>query len=402
MKKTVKMAFALAVSALFVACGAEKQEWLYQLENVNELGLSNGYIYTIPDVPDGNYTVEVVIGSKEQAGVTSVRGESRRLFLENIPTDKGEFKTFTFNVNKRDTIISEGNVVRIKPREKTKLNWDSNLTLEITGSNPTVEKISVRKADDDVITVFLCGDSTTVDQDTDPWASWGQMLPRFLDEKVSVANYGESGESSNSFIFEKRLEKLMTQIKAGDYIFVVFGHNDEKQTGPEGGAFKHFTKFMQVYIDSAFSVGAHPVLLTPTQRRNFDENGKIVCSHGDFPEAAKQLAAKNNIPIIDLTTMTTAMYEALGVEGSKNALVHYPANTFTDQPRPMADNTHFNMYGAYQVAKCVIQGIRDLNIPLKENIRKDYTATYDPSNPDKFEDFEWTWTTVELTKPDGD
>ncbi len=398
MKKHIFSGSLLCLAALCCTSCQSGDAWRYDLSQED---LSNGYTITIADVPDGNYRVEVVLGSKESDGITSVRGESRRLFIENEATRKGEFKKVTFNINKRDTLISEGNYVKIKPRERTKLNWDNNLTIELTGEKPAVKSVKVTPASDDVITVFLCGDSTTVDQDTDPWASWGQMIPRFLDDKICVANYAESGESSNSFVFEKRLEKLMTQIKEGDYLFVVFGHNDEKQRGPTGGAFNDFSKYMQMYIDSALSVGAHPVLLTPTQRRNFDEEGRIVDSHGDFPTATRQLGEKNGVPVIDLTSMTTTMYETLGVEGSKGALVHYPANTFTNQPNEMADNTHFNMFGAYQVAKCVIQGIRDLHIPIEEHIRSDYTATYDPAKPDAFDSFVWTWTTVELTKPDG-
>ena len=85
-------------------------------------------------------------------------------------------------------------------------------------------------------TLFLCGNSTVVDQDNEPWASWGQMIPRFFGDRVSVANYAESGESSNTFISARRFEKILTQMKRGDYIIIEFGHNDQKQTGEGKGA----------------------------------------------------------------------------------------------------------------------------------------------------------------------
>ncbi len=130
-------------------------------------------------VPDGNYKVTVRLGSKKQAGVTTVRGESRRLFIDNLPTRKGQFTDETFIINKRNPRISDKESVRIKPREKTKLNWDDKLTLEFNGDAPVCQSISIEPADPSVITVFLCGNSTVVDQDNEPWASWGQMIPHF-------------------------------------------------------------------------------------------------------------------------------------------------------------------------------------------------------------------------------
>ena len=87
------------------------------------------YFFSVK-VPDGNYHVTVTLGSKKKAANTSVRGESRRLFIENIATKKGELKEFTFTINKRNPVINEKESVKIKAREKSKLNWDNKLTLE--------------------------------------------------------------------------------------------------------------------------------------------------------------------------------------------------------------------------------------------------------------------------------
>ena len=112
-----------------------------------------------------------------------------------------------------------------------------------------------------------------------------------------------------------------------------------------------------------------PVLVTPTQRRSFDENGKIKDTHLDFPDAVRWLAEKENIPLIDLHAMTRILYEAMGAEESKHAFVHYPANTYPGQDKPLADNTHFNPYGAYQIAKCVIEGMKQAGLPLVKYLR---------------------------------
>lgn len=189
-------------------------------------------------------------------------------------------------------------------------------------------------------------------------------------------------------------------MKAGDYIFMEFGHNDEKQKRPGCGAWGHFIYNLKIYIDEARARGAHPILVTPTQRRNF-KNGKLVDTHGEFPEAVKFLAEKTGTPVIDLQQMTTILYETLGVEGSKNALVHYPAGTWPGQSKDFADNTHFNPYGAYQIAKCVIEGLKKLEHPLINYLREDYPG-YDPAKPDAFETFKWNNSPfTEIEKPDG-
>lgn len=356
------------------------------------------YFFSVK-VPDGNYHVTVTLGSKKKAASTSVRGESRRLFIENVTTKKGELKTYTFTINKRNTIINEKERVKIKPREKSKLNWDDKLTLEFNGDAPACARIDIKRVED-VPTIFLCGNSTVVDQDNEPWASWGQMIPRFFTDKVCFANYAESGESSNTFINGNRLKKALSQMKAGDYIFVEFGHNDEKQKRPGCGAWGHFIYSLKIYIDEARARGAYPVLVTPTQRRNFKDD-KLVDTHGEFPEAVKFIAEKTGTPVIDLQQMTTILYETLGVEDSKKALVHYPAGTWPGQTKAFADNTHFNPYGAYQIAKCVIEGIKKAKLPLVKFLRDDYPG-YDPAKPDSFDSFHWNNSPfTEIEKPDG-
>ena len=351
-------------------------------------------------IPDGNYHVTAIVGSKRNAGETTLRGESRRLFYENVKTKKGELLPCSFTINKRDIHISDKEDVRIKPRERSKLNWDDKLTLEFNGDAPQLTELIIERVEN-VPTIFLCGNSTVVDQDNEPWASWGQMVPRFFTDSICFANYAESGESANTFIGAGRLKKALTQMKPGDYIFMEFGHNDQKQKGPGKGAFYSFMTSLKTFVDEARARGAQPVLVTPTQRRSFDENGKIKDTHLDFPDAVRWLAEKENIPLIDLHAMTRVLYEAMGVEESKHAFVHYPANTYPGQDRPLADNTHFNPYGAYQIAKCVIEGMKKAGLPVVKFLRADYQG-YNPSQPDNRDSFKWNDIPfTEVEKPDG-
>ncbi len=378
---------------------SEQTGYGYDLQSAPDLKANKPFYFSVA-VPDGNYRVTVTLGSKKSAGVTTVRGESRRLFIENLPTRKGEFVQQSFVVNKRNTEIAPGEYVKIKVREKSKLNWDNKLTLEFNGDAPLLSALTIERVSD-VPTIFLCGNSTVVDQDNEPWASWGQMITRFFDDQVCVANYAESGESANTFIAAGRLKKALSQMKAGDYLFMEFGHNDQKQKGPGKGAYYSFMTSLKTFIDEARARGAHPILVTPTQRRSFDERGKIKDTHEDYPEAMKWLAHKENVPLIDLNSMTRVLYEAMGVENSKKAFVHYPANTYPGQTKALEDNTHFNPYGAYQIAQCILQGIVDQKMPLQKYIRKDFKG-YDPHHPDDINLFHWNLSPfAEVEKPDG-
>lgn len=351
-------------------------------------------------VPDGNYKVTVRLGSRKQAGITTVRAESRRLFIESVPTKKKEFIERTFIVNKRNTHIDGNEYVRIKPREKRKLNWDDKLTLEFNGSVPVCESITIEPADTTVTTVFLCGNSTVVDQDNEPWASWGQMIPYFFDTNVCIANYAESGESANTFIAAGRLKKALSQMKKGDYLFMEFGHNDQKQKGPGKGAYYSFMTSLKTFIDEARLRGAHPVLVTPTQRRSFDPDGHIRDTHEDYPEAMRWLAEKENVPLIDLNEMTRTLYEAMGVEPSKRAFVHYPAGSYPGQTQDFADNTHFNPYGAYEIARCIVEGLKTQVPDLARHLKP--FPTFDPAHPDNPDNFHWNDSPfTEIEKPDG-
>ena len=194
----------------------------------------------------------------------------------------------------------------------------------------------------------------------------------------------------------------MSTLKAGDYVICEFGHNDEKEKGPGTGAWYHYSRNLKIFIDNVRSKGATIIFCTPTQRRRFDkDNKKIVDTHGDFPAAMKAVAQRENVPLIDLHQMTRELFEALGYENSKKALVHYPANTFPGQEKALADNTHFNTYGAYEVAKLVVMGMKKLDLPLLKDLRPDF-KDFDPNHPDDWNTFKWVPAkNVDIVKPDG-
>ena len=348
-------------------------------------------------VPDGNYRVKVVLGGKKNAN-TTVRAEGRRLMMDQIITKKAkDTQEVEFVVNKRSTFIEEGKQVKIKPREKEYLAWDDKLTLEFNGPMPAVKSIHIEKAD--VPTIYLCGNSTVVDQNNEPWASWGQMITRWFGPEVAISNHAESGLTARTFIASYRLDKILTTLKKGDYVFVEFGHNDEKEKKPGDGAWYHYQYQLKIFVDQVRKKGAEIVFLTPTQRRAFNDDMKtILNTHGDFPAAMKMVAEKENVPLIDLNQMTKTFFETLGYEDSKRALVHYPEEMYG---RKLEDNTHFNPYGAYEVAKCVVMGIKALNLPIVNYLRPEW-QDFNPAQPDDWKTFQWAPSRiVENQKPDG-
>ena len=366
--------------------------------------LSDGIFYFSVAVPDGNYKVTVTLGSKKSKGNTTVRAESRRLFVQNVETKKGESKPCSFIVNKRNTtiLLPDGKTdrVRIKKREESKMNWDDKLTIEVNGDAPTVSSIKIEPAND-VPTLWLCGNSTVVDQDYEPWASWGQMITRWFTDEVAVANYAESGETATSFIAAGRLKKIVSLMKEGDYIFMEFGHNDQKEKRPGSGAFYNYVYALKQFVDEARAKGVTPVFVTPTQRRSFDKNGKIQETHANYPEAMRWVAKDLGVPLIELHEMTRTFFETLGVEESKRALVHYPAKTYPGQQTAFEDNTHFNPYGAYEISKMMVEGMKSLSLPIVKYLQSDYHS-FSPSNPDDWKTFHWNDAPfVDIVKPDG-
>jgi lysophospholipase L1-like esterase len=345
----------------------------------------NPFFFSVA-LPEGNYNIKIITGNPEERSVITVRAESRRLIFEKAVAEPGKFKTLEATINIRvPEIAGTSEKVIKKPRELNKLDWDEKLTFEFTGSRPCICALEISKAEN-AVTVFLAGNSTVVDQDDDPWASWGQMFPRFLKKGIAVANHAESGLSLGSFFSSNRFKKVLSIEKPGDYLFIEFGHNDQKEKGPDDGAYKSYSERMLYFVNEFRKKGGIPVIVSPANRRSFGEDGKITNSLGDYPEAARKVSVELKVPFIDLNGMTKTLYESLGVENSKKLFVIYPENSFPWEPKALNDNTHFNSYGAYQLAKCIVEGIRYNNLGIKKYLLKGLPI-YNPSKPDPFEDF---------------
>ncbi|MBA4141110.1 MAG: rhamnogalacturonan acetylesterase, partial [Segetibacter sp.] len=168
---------------------------------------------------------------------------------------------------------------------------------------------------------------------------------------------------------------------------------------PGIGAFTSYKKDLKYFIAEIKKKGAIPVLVTSMQRRSFDSTGKITETLGDYPEAVRQTAKEENVALIDLNAMSKTMYEAWGPQESIKAFVHFPANTFG--PKALADNTHFTPFGAFEISKIILKGIRQ-NVQGLAKLIKPGTPDFDPAKPDNFSSFYWPYSpSTASVKPDG-
>lgn len=350
-------------------------------------------------VPEGDYKVTVTLGSKYYAGITALRSETRRMVVDKMVTRKGELRDVTFNVNVHTPYIDGKKTIGLHRREIGEMNWDDKLTLEFNGESPAVSRIRI-EPNTPACKIWLCGNSTVTDQDGEPYASWGQMFPFWFNEKVSVENLAMSGLRTTSFIQQNRLEKIKKELKKDDYVLVEFGHNDEKDRHPGSGAWYNFSMNLKTFIDELRPLGARIIFVTPTERRNF-QNGMAQPTHGDYPAAIRTIAERENVPLIDLTVATTALFNAMGEEGSKHLLVHYPMGTFPGQETELKDNTHANAFGAFEISKLIIEGMKKLGINLTDYLRNEWPG-FTPSEPDDWQQFYWPLTPSGYTeKPAG-
>lgn len=334
--------------------------------------------YFSVDLPEGNYNVTVTLGGKD-AGVTTVKAELRRLMLENVQSAPGATVRRTFTVNVRTPRIPAsgdvaGGAVQLKaPRETVQeaWNWDRRLTLEFNGAHPVVRAVDIEPVQ--TPTVFLLGDSTVCDQPGEPYASWGQMLPRFFKPGIAIANHAESGETYRDSLQRRRLDKVLSALRPGDTVLMQFGHNDQKQIKEgKGGPFTTYLDEIRRHVTAIRAHGGVPVIVSPMERRAFDAQGKVAPSLVDYATAARQAATGLHTALIDLNAISKPLYETLGVDGSAVAFASHDGKI---------DNTHHNNYGAYELARAVAAGMRQAGLAAADYLADGYDD-YDPRHPD--------------------
>lgn len=220
-------------------------------------------------------------------------------------------------------------------------------------------------------TVWTIGDSTMANKKAEvaPETGWCQVFPEFVDSSVEIKNRAVNGRSSKSFITEGRWKAVLDSLQTGDYVFIQFGHNDQKiqdstrYTEP----FTTYRKNLERFVRETREKGATPILFTSVVRRKF-ENGFLIDTHGNYPVVTRMVAIEMNVPLVDLQILTIGAVTALGEEPSKQIYLWTPP---TERfPKERNDDTHLSVEGARLVAKLAAQQLILMDNSLAKQLNR--------------------------------
>lgn len=225
------------------------------------------------------------------------------------------------------------------------------------------------------LVIYLAGDSTMAQKADDkrPETGWGERLQSYFDERrVKIENHAQNGRSTKSFIAEGRWQKIVDSLKKGDYVFIEFGHNDEKLDKPGVGAAANgeYRANLIRFVRDVRAKNAFPILLTPVMRRKFDENGKFQDTHGEYPDAVRKVATELKVPLIDMHRLSEKVLTNLGAENSRSLFLQLKPGENANYPKGVEDNTHFNEKGAAEMAKIAAAEIEKSKIGLRKYLKK--------------------------------
>ena len=236
--------------------------------------------------------------------------------------------------------------------------------------------------------IYTCGDSTVQDYTSGyyPQTGWGQVLPKFVDStKVTVTNKAVGGTSSKSF-YDNYWSGVKSLLKSGDYAFIQFGINDSAtDTARHTDASTTFKDYLRKYISETKAKGADPVIVATLRRNAWNSDGTVYDAYHGYPVAAREVAAEQNVPCIDLDGMCKTLMESLGqTYCTYYWYMNLPAGDWPNYSTTHSDNVHFQEAGAIEMARLVTQGIRSSSYTSMQNLvpalRSTYTVTFSRNN----------------------
>ncbi|WP_125723064.1 rhamnogalacturonan acetylesterase [Flavobacterium ustbae] len=224
-------------------------------------------------------------------------------------------------------------------------------------------------------TLYCIGDSTMAnkkDPEKNPEYGWAQVLQPYFTDNILVVNKAVNGRSTKSFIAEKRWDSIYGQLKKGDYVFIEFGHNDQKIEDPARYTNPHtaYRYNLIKFVKESREKGAIPILLTSIARRNFNEKGVLVPTHGDYPLETRLVAQEYQVPFIDLEYYTELLEQSYGPENSKKLHLHFKAGENLYYDKDKADDTHLSLLGATKIAELVISQIKSSSDKSLQQLQK--------------------------------
>lgn len=265
----------------------------------------------------------------------------------------------------------------LKMKNTTKIfQYFLGTTLLIIASQTTI--LAQKKTDQNLqnITIFTIGDSTMankVEPEKNQERGWVQVLSPYFTEQVSIKNHAVNGRSTKSFRDLGHWQKVVDSLKPGNYLFIQFGHNDAKIEDPKRytnpqTSYRHN---LINYIEEARSKGAIPILFSSIARRNFNEKGVLVDSHGNYPLIARLVAQEMKVPFFDLQYLSENLEIEYGVENSKKLHLHYAAGEHAYYPKGIDDDTHLSILGATEIAQLFVKDLRKKNLDLAKYLKEE-------------------------------
>ena len=223
------------------------------------------------------------------------------------------------------------------------------------------------------VTVYLAGDSTMAEKRPErrPETGWGEALQQFFRAgEVRVVNRAANGRSTRTFLAEGRWQGILDSLAAGDYVFIQFGHNDQSKektdryTPPED-----YRRNLTRFVGDVRAKRATPVLLTPVARRKFDASGRLVDTHGEYPDIVRAVAADQRAPLIDMHRTSAELLARYGADSSRTLFLQLKPGENANYQNGIEDNTHFGPLGAELMARLAVDGIRELRLGLARHLK---------------------------------
>lgn len=319
------------------------------------------------DLPSGDYTVSLIAGDEVESTDIAIKAELMQK-VQQTTKPAGQYLEMNFEI----ALV------------------DGRLNLEFSGSAPKINALVIRKLPDrqpdGVPTAYIASDSTaqTYDPYWDPQAGWGQMIDRYFTGDVRFDNRAIGGRSSKTFITEGRLDDILRSIVPGDYLLIQFGHNDATISRPDRYASpEDYKGYLKTYVLGTRERGATPILITPVGRRDFNaDTGKFNVSFPEYVQAMKEVAQELDVKLVDLSSLSVAYYDSIGPEAAKSVFLFAEPGVYQAFPNGVTDNTHFQKYGAIQIARLVAAGVKELGLPLSGYVKETDMPETVPAKPE--------------------
>jgi large repetitive protein len=327
----------------------------YGFESVNGISVGTGHV-SLPDnakfavdLPNANYKVTVVLGNEARDGSVGVKSEFvQKLAVTNV--FQGEPLTYSYDV----ALV------------------DGQLEFIFSGTAIDVQEIRIERYAEKTAgastTIYMAGDSTMQSYSAmqAPQQGWGQQFGRYFSQGAVVENHAIGGRSSKNYMFEGRLDAILREIKPGDFFFISFGHNDASAGIPDRYASPaDYKTYLARYVNGARQRGATPVLLTPVGRRDYNMvTQEFNVSFPAYVEAAKELAGEQGVALIDLSQLSVAHYDKVGLAATEKIFLYANPGEYPKYPNGVSDDTHFSSYGAQVIAGLVAGAVKGMDVSL--------------------------------------